>query len=500
MTSRKALIDPGTSASGALRPGEPRRRAVVARLSAFWDAWPVPGERVPISGARGAADRSAAPHRADGAHVVLGYAGRLLALQRSAGNAAVGRLMRQVGWPKTSTASPNHGKTSPAPGVDRYPLYDPKLGGSTDASQSEAIKKKVTDEESGNRAVVLVPTELKQGSDVQVWLHFHGSNRAGYRLEGKTVRDEDPNKDRSDQQLSESVAEKGDTQIVTIMPQGSFASTPDFGDAVTDPAGYVSRVLGILEKDTGIKIKQKGLVLTGWSFGGNYIAKLAENEAKSGTHLLDSVVLYEGVNNFLATEPDPKDPETDPLKKRTITHDYLAATNRIDAYLKLVARNLKADLAKLDGLAPADAAAYLARSFRFLAYYGERGDYTVSYDMLDQGIRLIFGEAVTAEEKKRQKQRLRSSGLDMDSRVPDSVGLAAKFAALPAAVRADLRAHYQVIQVKQGDAAQHAAQLDDAAGKLHTLGHDNSVGSGAMLDALRRTRSMRPPPPVTTTP
>ena len=340
--------------------------------------------------------------------------------------------------------------------------------------------------------------ELKQDSDVQVWLHFHGSLRAGYRREGGTVRDVDAEKDRSDDQLSKSIAEKGDKQIVMIMPQGSFASTPDFGDAVTDPGAYVKRVLAILEKDTGIKIKSKGLVLTGWSFGGNYIAELAEKEAKTGTHLLDSVVLYEGVNNFRKREPDPKDPETDPNKKKWITHDYLASSNRIDAYLRLVARNLKADLAKLDGVGTAAATTYLAGSFRFLAYYGESGDYTIPYDMLDQGIRLIFGEPVTPEEEKRQKLRLPPNGLHIASRVPDSVGLAAKVASLPAALRDELRAHYQVIKVKQGDAREHARQLDDAAGELHTLGHDNSVGSGALLDALRKTRSMRTPAPAAT--
>src|SRR5262249_30854340 len=149
----------------------------------------------------------------------------------------------------------------------------------------------------------------------------------------------------------------------------------------------------------------------------------------------------------------------------------------------------------LDGLKDPAATAYLARSFRFLAYYGESGDYLVPYDMLEQGIRLIFGEPVTPEEEKRQKLRLPSKGLDMATRVPDSVGLATKFGALGPAVRAELRAHYQVIKVKQGDAKEHATELDDAAGKLHTLGHDNSVGSGALLDALRKTRSMRPPPP-----
>jgi hypothetical protein len=446
---------------------------------------------VGITRARGVSDAPVAARSADAEHALPAYAQGVLALQRTAGNAAVGRLMRQVGWPKTSARSPNHDKTSPAAGVDRYPLFDPKLGGSTDPSLTDEIKKKVTDEESGNRAIVLVPTALKPENDVQVWLHFHGSNRAGYRREGSTVRDVDPEKDRADEQLSKSIAEKGDTQVVVIMPQGSFDSTPDFGDAATAPAAYVTRVLKLFKDDTGIKLKQKGLVLTGWSFGGNYIADLAEKEAQTGTHLLDSVVLYEGVNNFRKTEPDPKDPETDPKKKKWITHPYLAASNRIDAYLKLVARNLKADLAKLDGLAAPAASSYLGGSFRFLAYYGESGSYTVSYDMLDQGIRLMFGESVTADEEKRQQERLPKKGLDMPTRVPDSVGLAAKVAALPKAVRDMLRSHYQVIKVKQGDAADHAQALDDATGKLHTMGHDNSVGSGAMLDALRQTRAMR---------
>ena len=96
----------------------------------------MPGERVRISSARVAGDRPVGTRNAEADRAVPAYARGLLALQRAAGNAAVGRLMRDVGWPKTSTASPNHGKTSPAPGVDRYPLYDPKLGGSTDETMS----------------------------------------------------------------------------------------------------------------------------------------------------------------------------------------------------------------------------------------------------------------------------------------------------------------------------------------------------------------------------
>ena len=77
----------------------------------------MPGERVRISSARRADDRLVTTRGTAADRSVPVYAGRLLALQRTAGNAAVGRLMRDVGWPKTGKSSPNHGKTSPAPGL-----------------------------------------------------------------------------------------------------------------------------------------------------------------------------------------------------------------------------------------------------------------------------------------------------------------------------------------------------------------------------------------------
>jgi hypothetical protein len=143
---------------------------------------------------------------------------RALAMQRSIGNRATRRairdrpgahglptgaqpLSRQIGWPE-SRSGPNAGKTSPSSGVDRYPIYDPKLGGNTDASPATAGTAEMND----NRAIVLVPQEAS--GPVHVLLHFHGlqgQGNPGYRNVGG-VRDEDPNRDRSDEQFSKSIA------------------------------------------------------------------------------------------------------------------------------------------------------------------------------------------------------------------------------------------------------------------------------------------------------
>jgi acetyl esterase/lipase len=404
----------------------------------------------------------------------------VIALQRSAGNAAVGRLLRQVGWPGTRATSPNHDHSTTVPGVDRYPLFDAALGGSRDQAKTDA-----TDELSGNRVVVLVPSTLAQQTPAQVLLHFHGLNNPGYRASGRSVRDEDETRDRSEVQLAASIAE-GDQQVVVVMPQGDLAA--GFGDASTDPNTYIKRVLDLLRTDTGVSVTPAGLVVGGWSAGGNRAAEMAVAEAKSGQQTLDAVVLFEGVNNF-QSQIEVDDP-AHPGKKKKVPQDSLGGRDKLDIFLALVARNLKHDLGLL-GVLGADATnRYLAKSFRFLAYYGSAGLYAPVHEMLDQGIRLIFGEPLTPAEESLQRRRL-SGGLQLAARVPDSAGLAPAIAALPAAVRDELRRHYQVIRVAQvGDEAKHRAAI--AAGKLDSLGHENSVGSGALLDALRRTRPMRP--------
>jgi hypothetical protein len=429
------------------------------------------GRDVPDPRARATDRREPGPARTETAGVV--------ALQRTAGNAAVGRLLRQVGWPGTRASSPNHDRSTPVPGVDRYPLFDSGLGGSTDPATTKA-----TGELSGNRVVVLVPSALVQAAPAQVLLHFHGLNNPGYRLSEGTVRDEDESRDRSEIQLAASIAE-GDQQLVVVMPQGDLSA--GFGDASTDPNAYVKRVLDQLKADTGVAVKPADLVVGGWSAGGNRVAEMSSAEVSSGHHTLDSVLLFEGVNNF-QTEVEVDNPR-EPDKKMKVRQDPLAGRDKLDIYLQLVARNLKHDLGLIGVLSTDATNRYLAKSFRFLAYYGSAGLYAPVHEMLDQGIRLMFGEPLTTAEEGLQRRRL-AGGLQLAARVPDSAALPAAIAALPPAVRDELRRHYQVIRVAQvGSDAKHKAAI--AAGKLDSLGHENIVGSGALLDALRRTRPSR---------
>ncbi|HEY5143551.1 MAG TPA: hypothetical protein VII98_08625 [Solirubrobacteraceae bacterium] len=414
-------------------------------------------------------------------------AGRVLALQRTVGNAAVRRLLRTVGWPGTSATSPNHGKTTPVAGVDRYPLYDAGLGGSRDPAASRDTR-----EASGNRVVVFVPTAIDQSRPAAVLLHFHGLSNIGYRLNAGTgkVRDEDETRDRSDVQFAESIAE-GDRQMLVVMPQGDLAA--GFGNATTSPTAYVNRTLDLLKADTGIALTSAELIAGGWSAGGNRVSEMATAEATSGVHTLDSVVLFEGVNNFQSEAEVPDPAHAGQTMK--VRREPLAGRDKLDIFLNLIARNLKANVAAIGVLSASATTRYLASSFRFIAYYGDMGLYAPVHEMLDQGIRLMFGEPLTSAEDATQKRRLQG-GLQLARNVPDSAGLDSAIAALPAGVRDELRKHYQVIRVTQhGDPARHAAGLDDAAGRLHSLGHENIVGSGALLDALRRTRPVRPVTP-----
>jgi hypothetical protein len=288
-------------------------------------------------------------------------AGRgLFALQRSAGNAAVGTLLRQVGWPGAGARDPNHGPSS-ADGVDRYPLWDAALGGaSADAKHPEGR---------GHGVIVLVPTQIDRTRPAQVLLHFHGLD-PGYVGGDGSVRDEDPDRDRSDAQLAARSAD-GDRQMVVIMPQGGVKA--DFGTASSDPHGYVDRALALLKADTGVAVTPGDLVVGGWSAGGNHAARIAAAEAAAHTPTMTSLFLFDGVNNFLATEE--VDDDRHPGKKKTIEHDWLASRDKLDTFLGLVARRLAQDVTALSGADAATAAHYLDHSFRFLAYYNSAGLY-----------------------------------------------------------------------------------------------------------------------------
>lgn len=116
--------------------------------------------------------------------------------------------------------------------------------------------------------------------------------------------------------------------------------------------------------------------------------------------------------------------------------------------------------------------------------------YESSHRLVDQALRAFFGEPVSKGELAEQNRRL-AGGLGL-SKIPEAANLATDFAALPAGVAAQLREHYQVIRLEaSSDRKEHDAKLDDSKGAMHSLGHDNTVGSRALLDALTRTRGQR---------
>ena len=59
----------------------------------------------------------------------------------------------------------------------------------------------------------------------------------------------------------------------------------------------------------------------------------------------------------------------------------------------------------------------------------------------------------------------------------------------PTSTVSELRSHYQVIKVDDSP----KGNVDDTATAphLHSLGHNNIIGSGALLDSLRQTRTLR---------
>jgi hypothetical protein len=168
----------------------------------------------------------------------------------------------------------------------------------------------------------------------------------------------------------------------------------------------------------------------------------------------------------------------------------MGGRDQLEAFVRLVARRLTFDVAQLIAK-PVAAPSYLASSFMFRAYYGVSGAYDSVHRLLDQAIRTMFSETVSPSERAEQQQRYPGVGLNL-SAIPEMSALVPALASLPA--RAELRTHYQVIPVAQSsDPKKHAVERDDKTGRMHSLGHDNIVGSGALLDALGATRRMRGP-------
>jgi len=174
-----------------------------------------------------AADAAAeiAPERAD-VHA------RVLALQRSAGNAAVAGLLRAPqppragGWNET-------GRDVAA--TLRLPITGIKLGNQAADGQGG------TTESAAGRAVVVVPDGVDLTAGPDVLLFFHGMGNLGYRerttgdpARGPAGTVHDVEVDRMEQQLAHS-----GRNLIGVLPQGRN----DAVFLIADPQAYLNEVL-----------------------------------------------------------------------------------------------------------------------------------------------------------------------------------------------------------------------------------------------------------------
>ena len=207
----------------------------------------------------------------------------LLALQRSAGNAAVARalarrqLQRVGGWTGVNSKSPNAGEMSVGK-ARRIPIDGIKEGNQGDDLDKVAVtvkKKGEPDEEhktseytsekaTGGKAIVVIPEGLTITKDtsVDVLLHLHG-HTTGYRRRGNSARD--INVEHIEEQVAAAAA--GKRALIAVLPQGQFKSIFGKGGKSFDPTDYLDSVWKILT-DIGAwpdAPKRGGLMLSGHS-------------------------------------------------------------------------------------------------------------------------------------------------------------------------------------------------------------------------------------------
>lgn len=237
----------------------------------------------------------------------------VLDLQRSAGNAAVARLMssRRVaragwgeaqGWNKASRA---------VTGTQRIPIAGLSQGHKT-KNPSKHTDEFAGDTDSG-RAIVVVPDGTDfWGGKLEVLLHFHGMGESvgiGYRE--RTTEDKegaggigtvhDVEADLIPQQLASS-----GRNMIAILPQGKAYPTKRgeelFG--ISDSAKYVEEVLQKLVGELGLTAPPGGKaaptayrIVTAGHSGGGRPAVAAANALQGGDwHTAAPLLLFDGIN------------------------------------------------------------------------------------------------------------------------------------------------------------------------------------------------------------
>jgi hypothetical protein len=238
--------------------------------------------------------------------------GGVLALQRSAGNAAVVRALsrgvpQRDGWTGVGKDSPNAGDmtvTDKASGrrARRLAIHGIPQGNQKSDLEDVAVEqtvnehtpdehvvkhktKEFTSESPGDgEAIVVIPDgqQLDETTTVDVLLHLHG-HTTGYRKAGKTSRD--LGVERIEEQVAAAAA-GGQRSLIGVLPQGSFHSWFGTGKQSFDPTDYLNSVWGILA-DRKVWDKQKppkrgGLILSGHSGADAPIEDMLAQGMKAG--------------------------------------------------------------------------------------------------------------------------------------------------------------------------------------------------------------------------
>ncbi len=239
----------------------------------------------------------------------------LLGLQRTAGNAAVtrllaGRAVQRAGWPEAREKGWNK-QTSGVAGTQRIPIEGLSQGHQT-KNANPNTKEFAGDKDSG-RAIVIVPdgTDL-WGGKLEVLLLFHGLGESvgiGYRE--RTTEDpegaggagtvHDVEADLIPQQLASS-----GRNMIAILPQGKAFPTKQGEDlfGISDSAKYVGEVLKKVTSEPGLRPADPAtatptpyrIVSAGHSGGGRPAVAAAKALQGGDWHRAAPLLLFDGIN------------------------------------------------------------------------------------------------------------------------------------------------------------------------------------------------------------